>query len=134
MLLAGLLLALIAPPGASKRACSEKPCGVAEVLPQIAAWDGRTVRVQGWLRCPGGFTCQLEPSATPDYEHSATIDYVKAMEPELIALSGAQIVLVARVTAQCFGENICTDRGPDLIPLRVERVIVRPPHLVKKAS
>ncbi|BCA57432.1 hypothetical protein HMP06_0201 [Sphingomonas sp. HMP6] len=134
MLLAGVLLALIAPPGGDTSACRENPCGVTEVLPNILAWDGRIVRVRGWLRCPGNFTCQLEPSATPDYEHSATIDYVKAMEPKLKALNGAQIVLLARVTAQCSGEEICTDRGPELIPLRIERVLDRPKPPAKKAS
>jgi hypothetical protein len=104
-------------------------------LKNIEALDGQTVLVRGWLKgCHGGFDCQIGPDGAVEYRESATIDFVRAMETELGKLDGSEVILHARVTAECSGEEICTDRGPDLVPLKIERILVRRQRAIEKGN
>ena len=93
----------------------------------IAAHDGDIVRVSGWVdpRC-GGLNCQLTSRPVTDDERpsvqdSVRIGHVEEVEPSLVAAAGRQVVLEGRVSATCRRE-VCTDRAPDLVPIRLVHV------------
>ena len=121
MIAVGLMLAAATPEAPIAR-CASAICTVAEVKPNVVEWDGRELRVSGWLSgCHRTQVCQLKPNPDAPYEQTLTIDFVERIEPALGRLDGKRVVLLARVTDECSGENICVDRAPELIPLSVER-------------
>lgn len=96
---------------------------VGEVKAAILSLDGKNVQVRGWLiGCHGGFDCRIATSPNDRDGPYLTIDLLKSFEPQLSLASGQEIILKAKVTKECT-VNICTDRGPDLVPIRVMKII-----------
>lgn len=96
--------------------------GVAEVKADILKLDGNNIQIRGWVKgCTGGLSCGLV--ASPDDVKGAylSIAHVRSFEPQLTAARGQEIVLKAEVTKECT-VNICTDRGPDLLPIRIMKI------------
>jgi hypothetical protein len=54
-------------------------------------------------------------------EATLIIDYVPEIERQLKPLDGKEVLLRVRITDEC-ARNICTDRGPDVVPLQILRV------------
>jgi hypothetical protein len=112
---------------AAQDRCAHRICTVEEVLDHVLDWDDRTVLVRGWVSgCHHTFDCTIRSiERGGDDDRRATIDFVKMIEPTLGAVDGSEIILRARITDICSGDNICTDRGPTLIPIGIERVVTR---------
>ena len=118
-----LLIALLALSSAA-RAEPTKVWHVDEVVARLSQLDGQVVRIRGWISgCDGGLDCYIEsrPEAERARSHTITIDFVSEVEPWLSRLSGKQVILESRVTAACRTTHICTDRAPDVVPIRVVR-------------
>ncbi len=129
---AAILFGFAATPGGMPPGpCGLAPCSVETVFEHIHAWDGQTVSVRGWLTgCHGGFECYLQslPGAWRPGRVMLIIDRVETLEPSLGRHDGSEIVLKARVTKLCTGEDgrpLCLDRGPALVPVAIESVLTR---------
>lgn len=114
--------------GAFSASCTAGPGGgalsVGDVSPHLAAWDGETVLVRGWIRgCHHGFQCTIDPGPRGDAKHERflILDHVPALEDRLGAADGREVILRAKVTDICV-VNICTDRAPALVPIAVTKV------------
>lgn len=96
---------------------------VSDVKNDILALDGKNVMVRGWVKGCGGALSMCELQTSPDANDgpSLTLAYVSTVEKQLKLVAGGEVILKARVTDECT-VNICTDRGPDLVPIRVIKV------------
>lgn len=92
------------------------------------AWNDHIVLVRGWVaECGNSLECYLFSTRDPNGpEGVLTIGYVPQTEAKLAALNGAEVILEARVTDQNLNSG-CRDRCPDIIPIRISR-IVTPAH------
>ena len=103
-------------------AWASQSLSVADVKSKLQSLDGKTIQIRGWVvGCNGGFDCRLVTSLSDQRSPSLTIDFVASFEPRLTAVAGDEIILRAKVTDECT-VNICLDRGPDIIPIRVMKV------------
>jgi hypothetical protein len=95
-----------------------------EVFESRIEWNDKVVWVKGWVHgCRGPlFMCSLTDSPSLDLsEARLVIDYLPKMESKLRRVDGKQVLLKARVTDEC-AQAICTDRGPDIIPIKIQKV------------
>ena len=135
MILAGAILMLAQALAPSAEICSRRPCDVATVRSHRLAWDGKMILVRGVIEgCHGGLRCTLRMPASKPTPTTPwiTLDMVKEVEPSLGRADGAEVVLRGRVTAVCAGDEICVDRGPDLVPINIVRVLSRPTKPMRK--
>ena len=108
-------------------ACQSTPVindpSLAEVREKRLEWNGRTVNVRGTIEgCKGeAWGCVLFTGPSDDKRSVLIIDFVPDLEPQLAAVAGREISLRARVTDEC-ARQICTDRGPDIVPLQILKV------------
>ncbi len=119
MTIAALLLSLI---GAPLPVDEPMTLSAGMLSRRIEELDGRTVQVRGWLHCQH-WGCSLRTRPWPP---AAAVDMVYIGDTEAMAAAfadaaGHQVIVEGRVTAACRRE-ICTDHGPDLMPLRLVRV------------
>lgn len=108
---------------------------VEQVTQNIHAWDGQIVTVSGWLGKCRGLDCAIYAtlddarSIGPIYESN---DYQAAMARRLgigfdaefdrkaAPLQFRKVRVRGRVSDECRGDNICTDRAPDIHPISIE--------------
>jgi hypothetical protein len=91
---------------------------IAQVRADPERWDGRWVRVEGWITRCTVLDCALVDR--PDgkgqrlgFESSAGFDdWIQSSLP-------ARVIVVARIDARCL-IGICTDRAPDLREAHVQ--------------
>ena len=101
---------------------ASKPFSVAEVRNSIRSLNGEKILIRGWVvGCNGGFNCSLVQSLNDIDAPSLTIDFIAAFEPQLTLAAGDEVILKVRVTDECT-VNICLDRGPDIVPIRLMKV------------
>jgi hypothetical protein len=123
-----LSLTLIALLGISQSVGAKKLASIADVQQNLLSWSGEIVLIEGWVwGCHGDFACYLSSAPMNKGLHSLTIDFRPSFEPKLHRVSGMRILLKAKVTSECAGENICTDRAPEIIPIRIVKVFPEKP-------
>ena len=110
---------VLAPLQACQSVAGEAPIlTVNQVTDHIREFDGRVVRIKGWLEQCRGIECVLRGR-----DH-ATLSIAKGpFDRQLDEDAPADVVLLAKVDATCYsGREICLDRTPDLQVIKVERV------------
>ncbi len=119
MTVAALLLLLT---GAPSLADEPIALSAAMLSRRIEELDGRTVQVRGWLHCRRwGCSLSNRPSKSDAAVAGVNIGDAGAMTSAFTDAAGHQVIVEGRVTAACRRE-ICTDHGPDLMPLRLVRI------------
>jgi hypothetical protein len=104
---------------------------VEEVVQNIHAWDGREV----WLGKCRGLDCAIYASLDdarrigPIYDNgdwravmarSLSIGFDKDFDKRAAPLQFKKVRLRGRISDECSGDNICTDRAPDIYPISIE--------------
>ena len=94
-------------------------------------WDGRVVRIRGWLEC-GTWGCDLRSRRMQGGGSSASVSIGDnaGLTPSLADAAGHEVVIEGRATAECRRE-VCTDHGPELMPTRIVRIFGAPRAAVK---
>lgn len=116
--------------GAGLAACAPEtpdsytPISVAEADKNIAAWNGRTVSVRGWLTNPcNDESCAIFPAPVKpgqDWPDGAGLSIAAEtlVEPALTANQGREVVLRGVLSSHCRSGGVkCTDRAPDITPI-----------------
>ena len=118
----GALLLAVAPPNFP----AATPLTIEQVRADPRRWDGRWVRVQGYIhRCspldcllaerPGNGGMFLSFASAPSFD--------AWIAPQL----RAKVEVTARIDAGCL-VNVCTDRAPVLQQVYVETMVANIPH------
>jgi hypothetical protein len=122
---------------------STAPSGVAEVVPQIRALNGKTVRVAGYLGECAGYECRLFVDEAGWKEFQRAVDRLtRSREPQrwpvhlgigvgdkfdfdkkAASFTSSYVVITGRITDQCrddHNEPGCLDRSTDLEPTNIQ--------------
>ena len=98
---------------------------VPEVVANFAAYDGRTVRVRGWLDTCQMLSCGLfatkEEALNRGYgEHMLSVGSTPDFDDQAVGRGPAEVIIVARVNSDCRSKFICMDRANELEPLAIK--------------
>jgi hypothetical protein len=97
---------------------------VPEITSSIAQFDGKTVRMRGWLDVCQDLSCGLfaskEAAIERQYgEHMLSIGSTPEFDDEAVGRGPAEVVIVARMSADCRTKYVCMDRAHDLRPIAI---------------
>jgi hypothetical protein len=119
---------------------AEKPLSVPEVVANIDTFNGKTVRVTGYLGSCAGYDCVLfidragreamrrrmqaivrHASIMPDEPQWLGIGSANDFDSKVAALQNRNVTITGKVTNRCryAGWPACTDRSTDIVPIDV---------------
>ncbi len=97
---------------------------VSDVTSDMTRFNGKTVRIRGWIdRCENlscGLFASKEAAIQRQYgEHMLSIGSNPEFDDQAVGRGPAEVILVARVSDRCRTRYICMDRASELVPLAV---------------
>jgi hypothetical protein len=101
--------------------CAADTVSVANLAADRAALSGKTVRIDGRIDTD----CDIMGCNIASLDGSARLSlaYGTPVEQAIQAAGGRRVILEAQATANCGDDEICTDRAPEIVPIRIVRYL-----------